>query len=356
MRKFRLLLVGLIVSVTILVTACSSGGNTSTSSTNKSTEGKSETTEKGTDNGAGVETKVLKLGHVAAPDTAYDNFAHEFKRLIEERSNGRYQIDIYPSGQLGIDRELMESLQIGNVDFTVITASDINQFVPAMGVQDLPYLFMNWEHVEKYLDSDVAKEFYALTDAVGMTTLSFMPRGFRHVTTNTKPIYTPDDLKGLKIRVAESEVYINTFKALGANAQAMAWSEVYTALQQGTIDAHENTIITTRDYKIYEVQKYMSETGHFFAFAALQMNSNLLNGMSADDQKMFREAGLEAAKSLGLVQKEAEAAAKEELIKYGMKFNEVNNKDDFVALVQPVYDEYLKSNDSHFFDAIKAMQ
>lgn len=122
-----------------------------------------------------------------------------------------------------------------------------------------------------------------------------MPRGFRHVTSNVKPIYTPEDLQGLKIRVAESEVYLDTFRALGTNAQAMAWGEVFTALQQGTIDAHENTLITIRDYNINEVQKYVSETGHFFAFAALQMNSNLLNGMSAEDQELFRKAGLEAA-------------------------------------------------------------
>lgn len=300
--------------------------------------------------------KVFKLGHIANPDTAYDNFAHEFKRLIEERSNGRYQVDIYPSGQLGVDRELMESLQIGNVDFTVITASDINQFVPDMAVQDLPYLFRDWSHVEKFLDSDLAKEFYGLTDSVGMTTLAFMPRGFRHVTTNKAPVNTPDDLKNLKIRVAESEVYIDTFKALGANAQAMAWGEVFTALQQGTIDAHENTAITTRDYKINEVQKYMSETGHFFAFAALQMNSNLLKGMSEEDQKMFREAGLEAARSLGKVQKEAETAAKAELESKGMIINQVVDRAAFEALMKPVYDKYLQTHDGKYLEAIKAIQ
>ncbi|MDK2867115.1 MAG: TRAP-type transport system periplasmic protein [Clostridiales bacterium] len=299
---------------------------------------------------------VLKLGHIANPDTAYDNFAHEFKRLIEEGSNGKYEIDIYPSGQLGVDRELMESLQIGNVDLTVITASDINQFVPEMAVQDLPYLFRDWDHVEKFLDSDVAKEFFGLTDEVNMTTLGFMPRGFRHVTSNVEPIYTPEQLKNLKIRVAESEIYIDTFKALGANAQAMAWIEVFTALQQGTIDAHENTIVTTRDYKINEVQKYMSETGHFFAFAALQMNSNLLNSMSEADQALFRESGLEAAKKLGEEQKNDEASAKAELIDLGMSFNEVDDKSAFEALVSPVYDKFFETHDRKYFDAIKNIQ
>ena len=167
---------------------------------------------------------------------------------------------------------------------------------------------------------------------------------------------TPDDLKGLKIRVAESETYIDTFKALGANAQAMAWSEVFTALQQKTIDAHENTVVTTRDYKIDEVQKYMSETGHFFAFAALQMNSNLLNGMSAEDQALFRQAGLEAAKKLGLEQKENEAAAKAELESKGMVFNAVEDKAAFEALMTPVYDKFLEEHSGEYLEAIKAIQ
>lgn len=302
------------------------------------------------------EVTVFKLGHIANPDTAYDNFAHEFKRIVEEESGGRYQIDIYPSGQLGVDRELMESLQIGNVDFTVITASDINQFVPEMAVQDLPFLFRDWDHVEKFLASDAAQELYGLTESVGMTTLSFMPRGYRHVTSNIAPIYTPDDLKNLKIRVAESEIYINTFKALGANVQAMAWSEVFTALQQKTIDAHENTIITTRDYKIYEVQKYMSETGHFFAFAALQMNSSLLAGMSEEDQAMFRAAGAQAALTLGAEQRQAEADAKAELESYGMEFNAITDRQAFVDKVQSVYDEYFETHDRTYYDAIQAIE
>lgn len=342
MKKRNSILVSLVLLVAMLLSACGSSNPPA-----------APTTQPGTNP---PETKVLKLGHIAAPGTAYDNFANEFKRQIEEKSNGRYEIDVYPAGQLGVDRELMESLQVGNVDFTVITASDINQFVPDMAVQDLPFLFMSWDHVFKFLESNTAKEFAALTDSVGMKTLGFMPRGFRHVTSNIAPVNTPNDLKGLKIRVAESEVYIDTFKSLGANAQAMAWGEVFTALQQGTIDAHENTVITTRDYKINEVQKYMSETGHFFAFAMMQMNTDLFNSMSPEDQKMFTETGYEVAAKLGKEQQANEASAKEELESLGMVFNEVEDKQAFVDLVQPVYDKFLKDHDSKYVDAIRALQ
>ena len=341
----------LFVLSAFLLTACGAPAATTAAAAAETTAAAAgETTA-----AAAADAKVFKLGHIAAPGTAYDNFANEFAAQVAAASNGRYKIDVYPAGQLGVDRELMESLQVGNVDFTIITASDINQFVPEMAVQDLPYLFMSWDHVEKFLASDVAKEMYSLTDSVGMKTLAFMPRGFRHTTSNIKPIKTPEDFKGLKIRVAESEVYINTFKAFGTNPQAMAWSEVFTALQQKTIDAHENTIVTTRDYKINEVQKYMSETGHFFAFAALQMNLNLLNGMSAEDQAMIQKAATDAAVKLGLEQKANEQKAKDELISKGMEFNEVEDKAAFAALVQPVYDTFLKDHDSKYFDAIKAM-
>lgn len=341
MKKRNLILVSLVLLAAMLLSACGSSNPPAAPPAQSSTP---------------TETKVFKLGHIAAPGTAYDNFANEFKRQIEEKSNGRYVIDIYPAGQLGVDRELMESLQVGNVDFTVITASDINQFVPDMAVQDLPFLFMNWDHVFKFLESDAAKEFASLTDSVGMKTLGFMPRGFRHVTSNIAPVNTPGDLAGLKIRVAESEVYIDTFKNLGANAQAMAWGEVFTALQQGTIDAHENTVITTRDYKINEVQKYMSETGHFFAFAMMQMNNDLFNSMSSEDQKMFTETGYDVAAKLGKEQQANEDSAKKELESLGMVFNEVNDKQAFVDLVQPVYDKFLKDHDSKYVDAIRALQ
>ncbi|MFV0452515.1 MAG: TRAP transporter substrate-binding protein [Propioniciclava sp.] len=301
------------------------------------------------------EAQVFKLGHIAPPGTAYDDFAARFGELLEEKSGGRYTIEVYPSGQLGVDRELMESLQVGNVDFTVITASDINQFVPEMAVQDLPYLFRDWDHVEAFLDAEAATELYALTDQVGMKTLAFMPRGFRDVTTNVKPIETPDDLQGLKIRVAESEVYLQTFKDLGANAQAMAWSEVFTALQQGTVDAQENTVVTTRDYKINEVQTYMSKTEHFFAFAALQMNTALFDGMSPEDQALIAEAALEAAKESGLDQKNNEEAAAQEMADAGLIINEVADKEAFAAKVQPVYDEYFTNHDRTYFDQIQAI-
>ena len=348
MGKRSIVLVSLLLVLSILVTACSGGSNATPAATPVTPAALAAN-----EPAPAVKATVLKLGHQAPAGTAYDILANTFKDFIEERSNGKYKIEIYNGGQLGGDRELMEAVQVGNVAFNVLTASDMGTFVPEMEVQDLPYLFTSWEEVYKFLDSDAAEEFYALSDTAGIKTLSFMPRGFRHVTNNKGPITTPADLKGMKIRVAESKIYENTFAALGANPQIMAFSEVFTALQQGTVDGHENTIITIRDYRIDDVQKYVSETFHMFAFGAITMNPALFDGMSAEDQKMFKQAGIDAGKDAGKIQEQNEATAKAELEANGMVFNEVD-KQAFIDLVQPVYEDYFKNHDRKYFDHIKA--
>jgi len=201
------------------------------------------------------------------------------------------------------------------------------------------------------------KKLMSLGDKYGLHMLSSMPRGYRHVTTSATvgPITKPEDFKGVKIRVAESPLYIDIFRALGANAQAMAWGEVYTALQQGTVEAHENTIVTTRDYKIYEVQKYMSETGHTFAFGTLMASFDWFKKLPADDQAVFQKAADDSAVKLGLVQKSDEANAKAELIAKGMIFNSVD-KAPFNVLTKPVVEKYAKGDMKKFYDQIVAIR
>ena len=297
----------------------------------------------------------LRLGHIAAPGTAYDNYAHEFKRQVEEKTNGRYEIIILGGGQLGDSGPLMEGLQAGTIQFSIITTSDLNLYMHEIDVLDLPFLFRDWEHVYKFLDSELYDEIMALGDQYGFKNLSTMPRGFRHVTMANNPVYTPADLEGVKMRVAESPVYIDTFKTLGANAQAMAWSEVYTALQQGTVEAHENTIITTRDYNIDEVQNYLSETGHVFAFATMQTSLAWFNSIPEEDQKIIVESALDAAYKLGLEQEADEASAKAELIQEGMKINAVD-KAPFVNAMGPVIDKYAKGILKDYYEAIQAIK
>ncbi|HWR13049.1 MAG TPA: TRAP transporter substrate-binding protein [Rectinemataceae bacterium] len=302
-----------------------------------------------------AQAKELKLGHIAAPNTAYDNWAKEFKAQVEAGTNNRYKIVIYGGGQLGDSGPLMEAMQAGNLQFAVITSGDASQFVDAINVLDMPFLFRNWDHVEKFIASKTARDLLDLSDQYGLKSLSLMPRGYRHVTNAKFPITKPEDLKGLKMRISESPVLVEAFKAMGANAQAMAWSEVYTALQQGTVNSHENTIITTRDYKINEVQKYVSETGHVFAMATLMASGDWFKKLPAADQAIIQKAATDAAYKLGLEQKANEAKAKAELISKGMVFNSLDTE-PFVKAVQPVINKYAKGEVKKFYDAILAIK
>lgn len=299
--------------------------------------------------------KELKLGHIAAPNTAYDNWAKEFKAQVEAGTNNRYKIVIYGGGQLGDSGPLMEAMQAGNLQFAVITSGDASQFINAINVLDMPFLFRSWDHVEKFIASKTARDLLDLSDQYGLKSLSLMPRGYRHVTNAKFPINKPEDLKGLKMRVSESPVLVEAFKAMGANAQAMAWSEVYTALQQGTVNSHENTIITTRDYKINEVQKYVSETGHVFAMATLMASGDWFKKLPKADQDIIQKAATDAAYKLGLEQKANEAKAKAELISKGMVFNSLDTE-PFVKAVQPVINKYAKGDVKKFYDAILAIK
>ncbi|GHV95076.1 periplasmic substrate-binding transporter [Spirochaetia bacterium] len=299
-------------------------------------------------------TRTFRLGHQAPAGTAYDILSTKFKEYVETRSNGRFKIEIYSGGQLGGDRVLMESTQAGTVDFSVLTASDMGNFAKELEVQDLPFLFENWDQVFKFLDSPFAQEFYGVSDSAGVTTLAFMPRGFRHATNNKAPITKPSDFQGMKLRVVDSAIYLSTFRALGANPQAMAWGEVYTALQQGTVDGHENTIVTITDYKINEVQKYLSKTGHIFAFASIVVNPALLKGLSAEDQQLIRKAAVDAGKDVGAQQQETENKAAATLQSSGMQINEVPDKQAFIDKMGPVYDDFFKTHNRKWFDGIKA--
>jgi tripartite ATP-independent transporter DctP family solute receptor len=302
----------------------------------------------------GGAARTFRLGHQAAAGTAYDILSNKFKEYVETRSNGRYTIEIHSGATLGNDRVLTESIIAGTVDFATLTGSDISNFSKELEVQDMPFLFANWDEVFNFLKSDFASEFYAITDSAGIATLAYMPRGFRHVTNNKGPITSPADFAGMKIRVVDSSLYVNTFKALGANPQAMAWGEVFTALQQGTVDGHENTIITINDYKINEVQKYVSKTGHIFAFAAIVMNPALLNSLPAADQDLIRQAAIDASLEIGMEQLESENSAAANLVSNGMIINEVPNKQPFVDKMAPVYENFLSSHDRKYFDGIKA--
>ena len=238
---------------------------------------------------------TFKLGDATAPDHAYNVGARKYAELVAQRSGNRVKMDIYPATQLGSERDLVEGLQLGTVDLVVTSTGPLGGFVPRMFVVDLPFLFRDKAHAYKVLDGPLGKSLLEPFAAKGIMGLAFWENGFRNITNNVRPIEKPEDLRGIKIRTMENKIHLASFRAWGASPTPMAWGEVYTALQQKTIDGQENPIAIIYTAKLYEVQKYLALTGHFYSPSPLLMSLKAYNGLPRDIQKIMLDAAIECA-------------------------------------------------------------
>lgn len=232
---------------------------------------------------------TLKLGHIAEPENPYGQGADHFAKLVKERSNGQIVIQVYPSSQLGNQRDLVEGLTFGTVDMTLTGTAVLGNFVPEVSIFDLPFLFRDVQHAYKALDT-VGMELCKKGEARGMITLAIWENGIRHMTNNARPIVKPEDMKGLKFRVMEQPVYIEMMKALGASPTPMAMSELYTALQKGVIDGQENPLAHIATKRFYEVQKYISLTGHTYAPELVMISAIAWKKLTPEQQALLRKA------------------------------------------------------------------
>lgn len=287
---------------------------------------------------------VVKLAHVCTLEDIFHTQALKFKELVEQKVGDQMEIKIFPNKQLGEkETDLISMVQQGTIDSAVITCGPITTFDPLFGVQDLPFLYISNEHAYKVLDGPIGQRFLNSLEKVGIKGLAFGERGLRHVSNNVRPVNHPDDLKGIKIRVMESPVYVATFKALGANPIPMGWGEVYTALQQGTIDAQENPPVVIWAFKIFEVQKYYSLTGHSYAGNVIMMNKKLFDSFTPSVQKTLLECAHEASVYQRKVSNQGVDDILEKLKAKGMKVNDVNRK-PFQEKAAVVYEDAYKKN------------
>lgn len=286
MYKKPLIALMVIFILALSLVGCGSSGTTSSQSSN------SQQTQTQSTNG---NTKfVLKLGHVANTNQPYHEAAVKFAELVKERTNGAVEIQIYPNSQLGGQRDLLEGLQLGTVDIVLTSTAVLSNFIPKCQVIDLPFIFRDREHVYKVVDGPLAEKIYEGAESQGMKVISTWENGFRHITNNVRPIRKPDDIKGIKIRVMENPMYIDMFKALGANPTPMAMGEVFTALQQKTVDAQENPIGQIYASRFYEVQKYLTLTGHTYSPEPLVFSLKTWNKLPKEYQDIIIKAAQEA--------------------------------------------------------------
>ena len=283
---------------------------------------------------------VLKLGMTTNEQDSFMIAAVKFAQEVQDKTDGKYAIELHPNGDLGGERDMLESMQMGTLDMGIVTSGPFVNFSSDMGVLDMPYLFANKEQAYAVLDGEVGRSLLDTLESSSLKGLAYAERGFRDITNSVRPIKTAEDLKGLKIRVMENEIYQKAFEALGVNATPMAWADALTALQQGTVDGEENPINVINSYKLWESQKYATLDGHSYSTAIVTMSLDKFNELDADTQQIFLDAAQDAAEF-----ERAWVAAQEEDQLQAMKDNGMEVVEDpdiesFKAAVQPVYDAY----------------
>lgn len=282
---------------------------------------------------------TLKLGHTGVIGHFYQEGSEEFARLVNEKTNGVVTVEIYPSDQLGNQRSSVEGAQIGTQDMVLTSSMILANFDESIGVFDLPFLFPDRETAYKAMDGEVAKEIEAKFEAKGLVFLGWWENGFRHITNAKRAIEKPEDLKGLKIRVPESAVYIDTFTALGASATPISMGELFSALQLKTVDGQENPAGHVITQKFFEVQDFISLTGHFYTAEPLVMSKIVFDKMTPEVQQALKEAGKEAGEFERKRSAELEQDYLKQIEETGMTITKPDLK-PFQDAVKPVMEKY----------------
>jgi tripartite ATP-independent transporter DctP family solute receptor len=239
---------------------------------------------------------VIKLGNVQATADIVQTGLKRFADLVAERTKGQLQVQIFPASQLGTEQELLEGVQLGTIHMFEGSSGSVGRFLPDLEAFAAPYVWRDTDHMLKTVRGPVGQGLAErLVKAKGMRVLDFgWLFGNRFLTTKTKPIYKPEDLHGMKVRVQPTAIYLETIKAMGANPTTMDFKEVYLGLQSGVIDGQENPPFVIYNNKFFEVQKYVMLTAHITQNQAVVINEKFYQGLSPEFRKILTEAAYEA--------------------------------------------------------------
>ncbi len=267
-----------------------------------------------------------------------------FQVMVENGTNGALKVKIYPNSQLGGERESVEQVKNRTLEMATASAGPLTTFNDDMMVMDIPFLFKSYEIAWMVLDGPAGEALKKSFEKKGFKVLGFMENGFRHITNNVRPIYKPEDLKGIKIRTMEAPMHMVNFRALGANPTPVPWPELYMVLQQKIVDGQENPLMNIWEVKFYEVQKYTSLSGHIYDPMPLVVNLEWFKRLPADQQKLLEIAGIQAQNSSRFVNLAREKNLVSLLEGKGMKINPISDteKERFMKISQPAVLEEVK--------------
>lgn len=286
---------------------------------------------------------TIKIAHVSQEGVPIDVASKKLGEMLSEKTGGRITVNVFPNSALGGNTELLEQLQMGTLEMAISSVAFLGGFTDTTKLLDLPYLFKSNEAAEEVLDGEVGQTVFQNLESSGFKGMAWLATGWRHLTAN-KEIHAPEDMKGLKIRVMENQMHIDHFNTLGASAVPMAFSELYTALQNGTMDAQENPFANIDGSRLYEVQKYIIKTGHIYDTSPLLASKTWWDSLSAADQELIQSC----VNEMLAFERELSASNETELEeKIGSNGTNViitltdEERQAFREAAQPVYDKYV---------------
>lgn len=333
MKKLKHLSIFLMITAVALLAGCGQSANS---------EGNSE------------DVTTLRLGHIQSESHAWHQGSVKFAELVEEKTNGSVQVEIYPSSTLGSDRDLVEGMQIGSVDFALV-AGVISNFHQPYALLEIPYMFQDLEHLEAFIYGEEGEKLQQETlNETGVRGLEFWVRGPRQLTTN-KLVESPSDLQGIKIRVPNIEASVEGWTAMGANPTPMNFSEVYSSLQTGVIDAQENPVSFIANAQIQEVQDYLIRTNHVYGYVQLLMSDLTYQKLDSSEQQAVEEAALEARNYQNELVFQEEEEALQEIKEAGVEVIEVDTE-PFEELVQPVHERLADKYGRELYETINDLR
>lgn len=296
---------------------------------------------------------TLKFGHLANEQNVWNQAALKFKEQVEANSEGRIEVQVYPNEQLGSEMDVINSIQLGTADMT-ISGESLQNWAPKAAMMAVPYLFRDAEHLRRTVESDVGQQIKAqITERTGLVPLAWFERGPRELTSN-RPITSPENLDDLRLRVPNVPLFVDTWQALGARPTPMAFSEVFTALQQGTIEAQENPLSLIESASFNEVQQYVNMTDHVRSWIYVVIGKSKLESMPEDLQQVVRDAAAEMQRHEAQLFAEDQQRLRQALTDKGMEFVEVDQA-AFAEKARPAVLEALTDEQREIYDAIQAM-
>jgi tripartite ATP-independent transporter DctP family solute receptor len=302
--------------------------------------------------GASAQT-TMKISISIAQNSHQGIAIDTFSKEVEKRTAGRYKVQTFYSGSLGGERESIEAVQLGTQELAFSSTGPVPNFVPEAKILDIPFLFRDKAHARAVLDGPIGQEMLAKFESKGFKALAWGENGIRHMTNSKRSVNAPEDLKGLKMRTMENPVHVAAYKGLGIVTTPMAFPEVFTALQQGTVDGQENPLSVIMASKFDQVQKHLTLTGHVYSPGIFLMSKPVFDKLSAADKQAFLDAAKEGVKANRARVDEDDAKGVTELRSKGMTVIENVDKAKFVAMLAPVNAEFEKQFGKDNIDRIR---